>query len=222
MAIESKYKLEELVRGTIQICERFLGLAIRIGIWDCTLRKFSDSDQLLILQQTALSQENAHFHLNNMIAMFDTTNNVPVATCCGYPYPKFTISKTIDCIQQLILSMHPDFPPEDLEEMKSSLDFLEESFPTEIDYEGSWMIEVVYTLPEHRGKGIAQQLIQYQLDKGKALGFDRALITCSIGNENARRLYEKCGFQLVGQGTSEACQKAIHSPGFYVLQISLH
>jgi hypothetical protein len=75
MAIESKYKLEELVRGTIQICERFLGLAIRIGIWDCTLRKFSDSDQLLILQQTALSQENAHFHLNNMIAMFDTPDN---------------------------------------------------------------------------------------------------------------------------------------------------
>lgn len=45
----------------------------------------------------------------------------------------------------------------------------------------------------------------------------RILITCAVGNDGAKRVYEKLGFKVVGVGSSEECMQSIHCSGFYVL-----
>eukprot|EP01034_Spumella_vulgaris_P026274 gene26274-32829_t len=67
------------------------------------------------------------------------------------------------------------------------------------------------------GKGLAGSVIKAVLEEGKKSGVKKALITCAVGNNAAKRLYEKLGFELVGEGHSEECQAALGSSGFYLL-----
>ena len=60
--------------------------------------------------------------------------------------------------------------------------------------EDDWLIEHVATLPEYRGRGLVQALIEHALATGKAAGFERASISFLIGNDAAERSYAKAGF----------------------------
>jgi GNAT superfamily N-acetyltransferase len=57
-----------------------------------------------------------------------------------------------------------------------------------------WVIECVAVAPEMRGQGVAGKLLNAILDEGRRLGHARAAISVTLGNEPARRAYEKLGF----------------------------
>lgn len=59
----------------------------------------------------------------------------------------------------------------------------------------AWTIECVATKPEHRGKGIAKQLLRAILDDGRQHGYTHAGISVTMGNEPAERTYTGIGFQ---------------------------
>ena len=67
--------------------------------------------------------------------------------------------------------------------------------PEEID--GAWVIDSVATLPEHRGKGVAKNLLNKILEKGRTLGHQKAQVNMYIGNEPALSLYRKFDFEII-------------------------
>ena len=54
-------------------------------------------------------------------------------------------------------------------------------------------------LPEKRGAGLADRLLDEVIERGKAKGGGRVLLEVRIGNAAARRFYEKRGFRLIGK-----------------------
>ena len=80
--------------------------------------------------------------------------------------------------------------------------------------EGDWLIEHVATLPEYRGRGLVQALIEHALAAGRAAGFERASISFLIGNEAAERCYAKAGFAFAEEKRDPAFEALTGSPGF--------
>jgi GNAT superfamily N-acetyltransferase len=80
--------------------------------------------------------------------------------------------------------------------------------------EGDWLIEHVATLPEYRGRGLVQALIEHALQAGRAAGFKRASISFVIGNEAAERSYSNAGFVFAEEKRDPAFEAITGSPGF--------
>ena len=80
--------------------------------------------------------------------------------------------------------------------------------------EGDWLIEHVATLPEYRGRGLVQALIDHALEAGRTAGFERASISFLIGNEAAERCYAKAGFAFAEEKRDPAFEAITGAPGF--------
>jgi len=80
--------------------------------------------------------------------------------------------------------------------------------------EGEWLIEHVATLPEYRGRGLVQALIDHALAAGRLAGFKRASISFLIGNEAAERSYAKAGFSFAEEKRDASFEALTGSPGF--------
>jgi len=87
--------------------------------------------------------------------------------------------------------------------------------PEEID--GAWVIDSVATLPEHRGKSVAEKLLNQILEIGKDQGYLKAQVNMYIGNEPALNLYGKLGFEIVDETRDEYFEQNIGSPGMLSL-----
>lgn len=54
--------------------------------------------------------------------------------------------------------------------------------------------------PTHRGKGIAEKMCRFSLEEARQLGFKAMQFNIVIStNEVAVRLWQKCGFEIVGR-----------------------
>jgi GNAT superfamily N-acetyltransferase len=80
--------------------------------------------------------------------------------------------------------------------------------------DGDWLIEHVASLPEYRGRGLVQALIDHALAKGRAAGFKHASISFLIGNEAAERCYAKAGFCFAEEKRDPAFEALTGAPGF--------
>jgi ribosomal protein S18 acetylase RimI-like enzyme len=80
--------------------------------------------------------------------------------------------------------------------------------------EGDWLIEHVATVPDYRGRGLVQGLIDHALATGAQAGFTRASISFLIGNEAAERCYAKAGFAFAEEKRDPAFEAITGSPGF--------
>ncbi|MBC7474451.1 MAG: GNAT family N-acetyltransferase [Candidatus Sericytochromatia bacterium] len=58
-----------------------------------------------------------------------------------------------------------------------------------------WHVENIAVLPDHRGKGIAKQLLNYMFDTYMNLGVNRFTLEVDISNDAAIKLYESIGFR---------------------------
>ena len=80
--------------------------------------------------------------------------------------------------------------------------------------DGDWLIEHVATLPEYRGRGLVQALIDHALAAGARAGYRRASISFLIGNEPAERSYAKAGFAFAEEKRDPAFEAITGAPGF--------
>jgi len=87
--------------------------------------------------------------------------------------------------------------------------------PKEID--GAWVIDSVATLSEHRGKGVAANLLNQILEKGKNQGYSKTQVNMYIGNKPALNLYRKFGFEMIEENRDEYFEENIGSPGMLSL-----
>ncbi|MEE1944711.1 GNAT family N-acetyltransferase [Pedobacter sp. KR3-3] len=71
----------------------------------------------------------------------------------------------------------------------------------EMEYEselGEYYLDTISVSPLHQGKGIGKSLIKAALQHAKALGHSKAGLLVDEENPDARRLYEKLGFEAIG------------------------
>lgn len=64
--------------------------------------------------------------------------------------------------------------------------------------EGAREIYQFYLLDSAKGSGIADELMNWAIDKGRALGGRELYLSVFIDNQRARRFYERHGFDDVG------------------------
>lgn len=82
---------------------------------------------------------------------------------------------------------------------------------------GAWVIDSVAVLPEHRGKGTAESLLNKVLEKGKRQGHSKAQVNMYIGNEPALNLYRKFGFEIIEESRDKYFEENLGSPGMLSL-----
>jgi ribosomal protein S18 acetylase RimI-like enzyme len=82
------------------------------------------------------------------------------------------------------------------------------------DYEpGAWVTENVATLPEYRRRGLVDRLLEANLERGRAQGFNTAQIAVFIGNEPARKAYLKQGFEYKDEKRDRTFEADMGCPG---------
>jgi ribosomal protein S18 acetylase RimI-like enzyme len=82
------------------------------------------------------------------------------------------------------------------------------------DYaDGAWVVENVAADPDFRRRGLVDALLSAMLERGRALGFQRAQIAVFIGNEPARQAYLKAGFQRHDEKRNPEFEAALGFPG---------
>jgi ribosomal protein S18 acetylase RimI-like enzyme len=79
--------------------------------------------------------------------------------------------------------------------------------------EGAWVIDSVATVTGFRRRGLVSRLIEDILERGRRQGFRLAQINIYIGNEPARRAYEKHGFRILDERCDPYFEARIGSPG---------
>ncbi len=69
---------------------------------------------------------------------------------------------------------------------------------------GEYMVcHALASAPEVQGKGIGRQMIEYCIEYARCRGFRAIRLDVVPDNIPAKRLYEKCGFQYVGDADLE-------------------
>lgn len=62
---------------------------------------------------------------------------------------------------------------------------------------GEWYLDMLYTKPEYRGKGVASELLAALPQFAEQVGESKLALNCDVANTSAKRLYEKNGFEVV-------------------------
>jgi ribosomal protein S18 acetylase RimI-like enzyme len=78
----------------------------------------------------------------------------------------------------------------------------------------TWILENVGTRADLRRRGLVGALLERALERGRALGFTSAQISCLIGNDAAQRAYEKAGFAVVEERRDADFEAMLGAPGF--------
>lgn len=84
--------------------------------------------------------------------------------------------------------------------------------------EDLFVVEWVATRPEHRRRGLVRELLAAVLERGRRAGFREAQISFVLGNEPARRAYERAGFRIVAERRHREFERVFGSPGIATMR----
>lgn len=69
----------------------------------------------------------------------------------------------------------------------------------EAEAPGTWYVNVLATLPDHRGRGVARSLLGLAARRARSAGLDALSIIIADGSEEARALCERAGFAEIAR-----------------------
>ena len=111
----------------------------------------------------------------------------------------FLSSKTADAFEQQVTS--PEYAFRLAEEDGRLIGYIKMG-PNELPGdtpEGTWELHQLYLTPDAKGRGIAQDLMDWGFAEARRRGFKHLQLSVFVDNQRARRLYDKIGFEEVGQ-----------------------
>lgn len=215
----------------------FLSIGVReaerchagVGIYDALLAKKAENitpedragedDVSRYLKHSVLNDPAAHIYYGRFLVAVDSESGKLAGCTCSFPYPECGLSKSIPGFTKGIVSSL-NYTTEETEKFFDRWNFLDSAFP-DVEYNNTWMLESVFVDPAFRKLGLGELLLTSVMENMRKQHTEteqrRFLITCAVGNEPAKRLYERVGFHVVGNGDSEACMQTINCRGFYVL-----
>ncbi len=207
----------------------FLGQAIRDaeraneknGLWDLIMEESIKETEIereierermstLLQEILALSchQPDSVYYYKRFLIIREKETKKPIATACGYHYPDYSISHTISIVLR-ILQENYSWNNQEIDKAYERLGVLEHSLPSSVDWESGskkWIIEAVFTDSSYRGNGLGKAIVSALCHAcPNTLECPRCWITCSVGNEVAFHVYQRVGFQLIGDGNSSDC-----------------
>ena len=185
------------------------------GIWEIVLDT-SEEECLSFLKHVIVTEIPHLFHYSfSFIA--ETNDHVPVGSLGGYDPQKMGYQALQQAFPEVYKKLH--LPQEAFQGANERAAKILTCLPKEVD--NAWVIDSVVTLPEYRGRGVAELLLRAVLDEGKKLGYPMAQVNMYIGNEPALRLYQKLGFTILEETRDVYFEKKIGSPGMLSLAMKL-
>ena len=184
---------------------------VKRGIWEVILGG-TDEECEDFLHHILITQIPHLFHYSSYLIAEEDSND-PIGCLGGYS-PRIS---GYQALQQAIpeVARKLNYPAHALKNSAERSSKILACLPKEID--GAWVIDSVATLPGHRGKGTAENLLKMILKKGKKQGHPRAQVNMYIGNEPALNLYRKFGFEIIEENRDEYFEENIGSPGMLTL-----
>jgi ribosomal protein S18 acetylase RimI-like enzyme len=183
---------------------------VQKGIWEVILGG-SEEECLGFLQHLAITKIPHLFHY--ACYFIAEQENEPVGTLGGYNPQLSGYQALQQAIPEVIRKLN--LPPQGFQAAEEHASKILACLPDAID--GAWVIDSVATVPEYRGRGIAQHLLNAVLDEGKKQGYTVAQINMYIGNEPALKLYQKLGFEVIEEKRDIFFEQNIGSPGMLSL-----
>ena len=226
-----------VIREACREDAEFLSIGVReaerchtgIGIFDLLLRKtvetISKEDRSVrdsvsdYIKHLVLNRPDSHLYFDKFLVAVEEGTGTRAGCACIFSYPEAGLIQSIPAFKEALIKVH-SFSEKDADTALTKWDFVGEAFP-DIECDNTWMVEAVFVSPDYRGIGLGRLLVEGCIDSHRNR-FEphlhrRVLIACAIGNDGAKRLYEKLGLKVVGQGHSEGSLREIHCYGFYML-----
>jgi len=185
------------------------------GIWEAVLDT-TEEECLLFLKHVVVTAIPHLFHFScSFIAEKDGT--IPIGSLGGYNPKKMGYEALQRALPEVYRKLQ--LPLQAFEDANKRAANILASLPGEIG--NAWVIDSVATMPEYRGRGVAELLLHSVLAEGKKLGYSLAQVNMYIGNEPALHLYQKLGFAIMEETRDTYFEKIIGSPGMLSLTMKL-
>ena len=182
------------------------------GIWEVILRG-TEEESLGFLHHISITQIPHLFHYSYYLIAEDEDGCNPIGSLGGYD-PRISGYHALQqAIPEVVRKLNLPTQVTNVSEKRASK--ILACLPKGID--GAWVIDSVATLPEHRGKGVAEKLLNQILEKGGNQGYSKAQVNMYIGNEPALNLYRKFGFEIIEEKRDVYFEQNIGSPGMLSL-----
>jgi len=180
---------------------------LKRGIWDLIIG--ADEDACLdYLSRLVVAEPRSIFHYEN--ALVAEAEGQPAAALSGFEMHADVwriLAEAMSAVQRDLGWSGADF-----EASRQRSAPLWACFPEEVG--ADWVIESVATRPEHRGRSLATALLDEVVRDGIRRGRRLAQITTYIGNDFARSVYEKAGFQHSGEKRCPELEPILGLQGF--------
>ena len=180
---------------------------LRRGVWDL-IAGGSENNCLDYLRRLALSDPVSLCHYSSFIVV--EQDGRPAAALCGFN-PRAGGWPTLGIAMQNVQRELGWTQADEKASAARTAPVWQCTFDT---LEGAWVIESVATLPEFRRRGLADALMAEILEVGRARGHRLAQLTILIGNDAARRAYEKAGFSVRDEKRHRDFEAALGAAGF--------
>lgn len=155
------------------------------------LGKSSDNEIINDLQQLWKNRANRFSHDMSFVALED--NQVLGVITCN-PLKQIDRAMTPTVLQIILMNKLKPFLSI-ISHPKSFYSLVTMDEGNEDEYH----ISMLATMPNARGKGVGQQLLNFAEQKAKESGFSKLSLTVVQDNDVALKLYQKMGFEIVGE-----------------------
>ena len=183
------------------------------GIWEY-LHQLDEAGSLAFLRRVATTDSVHLFH--HSLFLVAELDGVPAAAMCAYDLGTQGFSTFRAEMRELARESGVDV---DSDAYGARFDVLVSGMVR--DHDGPpgprWVIENVATLPHARRQGLVDALLHQVLATGRERGYEHAQIGCYLGNERAKRAYEKNGFEVVAEQRSAGWASEIGCEGTQLL-----
>lgn len=185
------------------------------GIWEFILNG-PEEECLRFLEQIVVTEIPHLFHYTCYF-IAETTDNVPVGSLGGYDPKK----SGYQALQQAFPEVYKKLklPSQAFQKANERAAAILNCLPADID--NAWIIDSVATMPEYRGRGVAERLLAAVMAEGRKQGYSLAQIVMYDGNEPALQLYKKMGFKVIEKTRDKYFEKEICAPGMLSLSRKL-
>jgi ribosomal protein S18 acetylase RimI-like enzyme len=184
---------------------------VKKGIWEFVLGT-PEKECLRFLEQLVITEVPHLFHYSCSFIAEDNCTN-PLGSLGGYDPKKRGYQALQQAFPEVYKKLH--LPQEAFHGANERASKILSCLPKE--RENAWVVDSVATMPEYRGKGVAERLLQAVMAEGKKLGYPIVQVNMYIGNESALRLYQKLGFTVTEETRDPYFEKKIGSPGMLCL-----
>lgn len=158
-------------------------------VWDRLLGT-SNEETRAVLAGVATSSTRHWCHLDRFLVA--EVDGEPVAAASSYDPATEGNDPLADAVLE---ALAPSAPSRDrLEAIIERAGILDGCTPK--PYAGAWAIENVAVLPEHRSRGLVDELFDVIIAAARRRGREHVQIMCLDGNLRAQRAWERNGFEL--------------------------